>query len=719
MEVPSYKAPKGTEYNPDLGVPSGGPTINQPDIAGPIAGLTKEISRMVIDYQNQKTNTAAKLQKDTIKQHAEFNLKQLHESFKDRVDSGEYSGIDKSGKLKDPNNAVLDFEKDADKLIAKFIKNNNNTPLGKQAILENQHLLTFMKGEGKNVLQDRAIKEVRKNAISTYKINYKSNFKIEVQDAVDLDNLKTIGVIQQKRLLDIRYALSAEDYELEVANIKKDLYSRSFRLQAGSNDPNVILNHLINGKLVDNFSHNDEYFNKVGAILDTVGGDEGLLSPESAAELEALRDRYENGDFKEGSISLSDERRLNEIKAMKLEVDIYNDAITAQSKEFKRTAYEDVRDILEPLRGSVDAKKITEAVAEAYKIANNAPDLDSQKAARNMVSSFFNKGSSNQQAEAYYTGLANIGALTKEFLDDLNLAQSNGLLTSDVANRILGLQNKNVQQYKDIDKDNLKLGLKYIIQKLDPTKVKLVERLTSGKDFSVEEIMLSLGTTITPQTMQAVKLYQQLLVESDASGLSTHQIIGDKKFEITQTINGVNKVSKVNALDYVLDMVKNSATQEGITGYNFNVKDDPITLDIVESGTIFKEINEETIRVELVDVLASQEQLDISKRRSVSKELPNGDIVMVKEPIDERNERIAFYKNIRRASMDGTYNQADLMKIGSLLGFDIRKEVKTIDNTKPIETNVTVEPPTPPPVKNNIKQLSKDKRYNPVTQEFE
>ena len=63
MEVPSYKAPKGTEYNPDLGVPSGGPTINQPDIAGPIAGLTKEISRMVIDYQNQKTNTAAKLQK--------------------------------------------------------------------------------------------------------------------------------------------------------------------------------------------------------------------------------------------------------------------------------------------------------------------------------------------------------------------------------------------------------------------------------------------------------------------------------------------------------------------------------------------------------------------------------------------------------------------------------------------------------------------------------
>ena len=48
MKVPSYN-----EYNPDLGVPSGGPTINQPDIAGPIAGLTKEIGRMVIDYQKQ------------------------------------------------------------------------------------------------------------------------------------------------------------------------------------------------------------------------------------------------------------------------------------------------------------------------------------------------------------------------------------------------------------------------------------------------------------------------------------------------------------------------------------------------------------------------------------------------------------------------------------------------------------------------------------------
>ena len=136
MKLPNYKGPKVDKYSPELGMPSSGPTTTQPDVAGPIAGVALKLAEVVQDYQNVKINTSAKLQKETTKNNSIFDLKQLEQEFENKISKGDYSGVDTSGKLRNPLNARLDFEKVAEKYLKEFVKKNSDTPLGEQTIKE-------------------------------------------------------------------------------------------------------------------------------------------------------------------------------------------------------------------------------------------------------------------------------------------------------------------------------------------------------------------------------------------------------------------------------------------------------------------------------------------------------------------------------------------------------------------------------------------------------
>ena len=188
------KLPEINQYNPDLSIPTSGPTTSQPDVAGPIAGVASKLAEVVQNYQNIKTNTAAKLQKETTKNNSIFELKQLEQEYENKISRGEYSGVDTSGKLRDPRQARLDFIKDSEKYLAKYVKDNSNTPLGKQTIKESYDLLRYQIGESQNKFDDIANVEIKKNAISTYQINY-NDFYRSIGSSTSEDELETITLI--------------------------------------------------------------------------------------------------------------------------------------------------------------------------------------------------------------------------------------------------------------------------------------------------------------------------------------------------------------------------------------------------------------------------------------------------------------------------------------------------------------------------------------------
>jgi len=274
-EIPTYKAPKVMPYDPSLEVSSSGPTTSQPDIFGPISQLTSTITNEVIKYQNQKTNNTARIIINNQKQAGEYEIKNMFEQYKDKYEVGSYSGIDtQTGQIRNPGQGINDFRKAAEKKLKDLKKNMNP-----QAWAESEQLLKFRIGESVNLLQDEVNKDVKKTALSTYK-NNKTTFNRELKNSDNIEYIKQLQLMRLKDLQDIRYILSADDYSKEVQEIKNNVYLQSFKLQSGSNNPNDQLEFVLNEKLVDDFSYNDEYFDKVNIILDKYNGNISEISDE-------------------------------------------------------------------------------------------------------------------------------------------------------------------------------------------------------------------------------------------------------------------------------------------------------------------------------------------------------------------------------------------------------------------------------------------------------
>ena len=707
-EIPTYKAPKVMPYDPSLEVSSSGPTTSQPDIFGPISQLTSTITNEVIKYQNQKTNNTARIIINNQKQAGEYEIKNMFEQYKDKYEVGSYSGIDtQTGQIRNPGQGINDFRKAAEKKLKDLKKNMNP-----QAWAESEQLLKFRIGESVNLLQDEVNKDVKKTALSTYK-NNKTTFNRELKNSDNIEYIKQLQLMRLKDLQDIRYILSADDYSKEVQEIKNNVYLQSFKLQSGSNNPNDQLEFVLNEKLVDDFSYNDEYFDKVNIILDKYNGNISEISDEDNKKLAELQDRYENGEFKTRSISMDSEFRIYAIKTIKDQIKIYNEATESQQKGQKRDGYASIKNILEPLRGELDLDKIDEAMLKAHEIANQSFG-ETREALRTYINSYFNKGPSNQKMTKYFNDIAEIGGLTNEFRDELDNAVTLGVIKADVANRIIGLHNLNVKKYEDLDEQALKYGLRYLIQKMDPNKVKNYDAIAQNSQ-SLDDILSQLSSlNITEKTLRALKLYQDTLLEGEAKGLNINQIIYDKKFKNDDGIS-------INALDYVVNLVKEEMEMPTFDAETFPVD----KYDLNDDGTVtYDEVDmvEGTgtfARSNIVDVLATTDQTQIAKRRIIGeRKIGDGSVVPIYESIESRNTRIALQKNLRRAMQTNKFTPKQLMDIAEIFGFtldDIKKEVNAINNIKPItsSSNTTVIQPKPSKTKN------KKLRFNPVTQEFE
>jgi len=707
-EIPTYKAPKVMPYDPSLEVSSSGPTTSQPDIFGPISQLTSTITNEVIKYQNQKTNNTARIIINNQKQAGEYEIKNMFEQYKDKYEVGSYSGIDtQTGQIRNPGQGINDFRKAAEKKLKDLKKNMNP-----QAWAESEQLLKFRIGESVNLLQDEVNKDVKKTALSTYK-NNKTTFNRELKNSDNIEYIKQLQLMRLKDLQDIRYILSADDYSKEVQEIKNNVYLQSFKLQSGSNNPNDQLEFVLNEKLVDDFSYNDEYFDKVNIILDKYNGNISEISDEDNKKLAELQDRYENGEFKTRSISMDSEFRIYAIKTIKDQIKIYNEATESQQKGQKRDGYASIKNILEPLRGELDLDKIDEAMLKAHEIANQSFG-ETREALRTYINSYFNKGPSNQKMTKYFNDIAEIGGLTKEFRDELDNAVTLGVIKADVANRIIGLHNLNVKKYEDLDEQALKYGLRYLIQKMDPNKVKNYDAIAQNSQ-SLDDILSQLSSlNITEKTLRALKLYQDTLLEGEAKGLNINQIIYDKKFKNDDGIS-------INALDYVVNLVKEEMEMPTFDAETFPVdkydlnNDGTVTYDEVDmvkgTGTF--------ARSNIVDVLATTDQTQIAKRRIIGeRKIGDGSVVPIYESIESRNTRIALEKNLRRAMQTDKFTPKQLMDIAEIFGFtldDIKKEVNAINTIKPITSSPNTTVIQPKPSKNKNKKL----RFNPVTQEFE
>tara|TARA_X000001388_G_C2233687_1_gene124301 strand:+ start:2588 stop:4717 length:2130 start_codon:yes stop_codon:yes gene_type:complete len=707
-EIPTYKAPKVMPYDPSLEVSSSGPTTSQPDIFGPISQLTSTITNEVIKYQNQKTNNTARIIINNQKQAGEYEIKNMFEQYKDKYEVGSYSGIDtQTGQIRNPGQGINDFRKAAEKKLKDLKKNMNP-----QAWAESEQLLKFRIGESVNLLQDEVNKDVKKTALSTYK-NNKTTFNRELKNSDNIEYIKQLQLMRLKDLQDIRYILSADDYSKEVQEIKNNVYLQSFKLQSGSNNPNDQLEFVLNKKLVDDFSYNDEYFDKVNIILDKYNGNISEISDEDNKKLAELQDRYENGEFKTRSISMDSEFRIYAIKTIKDQIKIYNEATESQQKGQKRDGYASIKNILEPLRGELDLDKIDEAMLKAHEIANQSFG-ETREALRTYINSYFNKGPSNQKMTKYFNDIAEIGGLTKEFRDELDNAVTLGVIKADVANRIIGLHNLNVKKYEDLDEQALKYGLRYLIQKMDPNKVKNYDAIAQNSQ-SLDDILSQLSSlNITEKTLRALKLYQDTLLEGEAKGLNINQIIYDKKFKNDDGIS-------INALDYVVNLVKEEMEMPTFDAETFPVdkydlnNDGTVTYDEVDmvkgTGTF--------ARSNIVDVLATTDQTQIAKRRIIGeRKIGDGSVVPIYESIESRNTRIALEKNLRRAMQTDKFTPKQLMDIAEIFGFtldDIKKEVNAINTIKPITSSPNTTVIQPKPSKNKNKKL----RFNPVTQEFE
>ena len=707
-EIPTYKAPKVMPYDPSLEVSSSGPTTSQPDIFGPISQLTSTITNEVIKYQNQKTNNTARIIINNQKQAGEYEIKNMFEQYKDKYEVGSYSGIDtQTGQIRNPGQGINDFRKAAEKKLKDLKKNMNP-----QAWAESEQLLKFRIGESVNLLQDEVNKDVKKTALSTYK-NNKTTFNRELKNSDNIEYIKQLQLMRLKDLQDIRYILSADDYSKEVQEIKNNVYLQSFKLQSGSNNPNDQLEFVLNEKLVDDFSYNDEYFDKVNIILDKYNGNISEISDEDNKKLAELQDRYENGEFKTRSISMDSEFRIYAIKTIKDQIKIYNEATESQQKGQKRDGYASIKNILEPLRGELDLDKIDEAMLKAHEIANQSFG-ETREALRTYINSYFNKGPSNQKMTKYFNDIAEIGGLTNEFRDELDNAVTLGVIKADVANRIIGLHNLNVKKYEDLDEQALKYGLRYLIQKMDPNKVKNYDAIAQNSQ-SLDDILSQLSSlNITEKTLRALKLYQDTLLEGEAKGLNINQIIYDKKFKNDDGIS-------INALDYVVNLVKEEMEMPTFDAETFPVdkydlnNDGTVTYDEVDmvkgTGTF--------ARSNIVDVLATTDQTQIAKRRIIGeRKIGDGSVVPIYESIESRNTRIALEKNLRRAMQTDKFTPKQLMDIAEIFGFtldDIKKEVNAINTIKPITSSPNTTVIQPKPSKNKNKKL----RFNPVTQEFE
>ena len=412
MKLPNYKGPKVNKYSPELGMPSSGPTTTQPDVAGPIAGVALKLAEVVQDYQNVKINTSAKLQKETTKNNSIFDLKQLEQEFENKISKGDYSGVDTSGKLRNPLNARLDFEKVAEKYLKEFVKKNSDTPLGEQTIKESYDLLRYQIGESKNKFDDLANVEIKKNAISTYQINY-NDFRRSIEDSTSPEELETLSLIQLNNLENIKYSMNSETYLKEVERIKTDVFIKSVSFQAGADNPNEILAYIVNGNpITQPVDLAEEYFQKTSRILDPVFGNRDKLSAEDKAKLDKITKEYENNQItqlkKTKTLSPNDPRIIAAIKTLKSQTKVYNEAVTSQQTAEKRNGYASINKILHPIRGELDLTKINEAQQKAYEIANQASG-ETRAKLRTYIDNYFTKGPSNQKMTKYFNDIAEIG----------------------------------------------------------------------------------------------------------------------------------------------------------------------------------------------------------------------------------------------------------------------------------------------------------------------
>ena len=675
------KLPEINQYNPELGMPSSGPTTSQPDVAGPIAGVALKLAEVVQNYQNIKTNTAAKLQKETTKNNSLFELKQLEQEYENKISRGEYSGVDTSGKLRDPRQARLDFIKASEKYLAKYVKDNSNTPLGKQTIKESYDLLRYQIGESQNKFDDLANVEIKKNAISTYQINY-NDFSRSIDSSTSQDELETLIYIQLNNLENIKYSMDSETYLKEVERIKTDVFIKSVSFQAGTDDPNEILAYILSGKpITQPVDLAEEYFREKNLILDPVFGNINLLSPKDKARLDEITKEYQDNQItqlkKTRNLSPNDPRLIAAIKTLQAQTKVRNEALAENAKITSRNNYQQIRNILDPLRGSTDMSAISAAMQKAYAIANNASDSKQRSELRTAVNTYFNVGQPNEKIDRYFSSLANFGGLTKEFLDEMNEAQRLGLISATDANRYLQLQNKNEAKFKTLDKEALKFGVRYLVQKLDPTKLDRLQEVMKKEGETFDYTMIS-RINVNQKTLDALQLFHEVMLQGEKDGLSAWQIINarDEKF-----IHPVTK-AQVSALDYTIALSNQNLV--------FDPAKLPDVVDTDDSGTIsISEIEAyggqgTFVRSFITDVIATEEQRNISERRTIGSD-DNGQPIY--ESIEARNERIQFYKNYRRAKANNTLSDKELMNIAKFFGFDIRKEVETINKTNPVKTN--------------------------------
>ena len=314
--------------------------------------------------------------------------------------------------------------------------------------------MRYQIGESKNKFDDLANVEIKKNAISTYQINY-NDFRRSIEDSTSPEELETLSLIQLNNLENIKYSMNSETYLKEVERIKTDVFIKSVSFQAGADNPNEILAYIVNGNpITQPVDLAEEYFQKTSRILDPVFGNRDKLSAEDKAKLDKITKEYENNQItqlkKTRTLSPNDPRIIAAIKTLESQTKVYNEAVTSQQTAEKRNGYASINKILHPIRGELDLTKINEAQQKAYEIANQASG-ETRAKLRTYIDNYFTKGPSNQKMTKYFNDIAEIGGLTKEFRDELDEAVTLGAIKADVANRIIGLHNLNVKKYEDLD----------------------------------------------------------------------------------------------------------------------------------------------------------------------------------------------------------------------------------------------------------------------------
>ena len=241
------------------------------------------------------------------------------------------------------------------------------------------------------------------------------------------------------------------------------------------------------------------------------------------------------------------------------------------------------------------------------------------------------------------------------------------------------MQNKNEAKFKTLDKEALKFGVRYLVQKLDPSKLNRIQEVLRQQAEGTLDINTMISrVNVNQKTLDALQLFHEVMLQGEKDGLAPWEIINtrNKKFQDPKT------EAKLSALDYTIAISTPSVvySKEMFPDVTDTSGDGRISISEVDAFAGAGSF----IKAKITDVIATPEQLNISKRRTIGTD-DNG--LPIYESIESNRTRIEFYKNYRRAKASGTLSDKELMKIAEFFGFDIRKEVEDINKINPIKTN--------------------------------